>query len=124
MHNLMTDLAIQRVQHLVGMKGARQPSEVDPPSVIRRMGTFGLGTAPGRDRASFMRHVGIDLEGEKQNVPQWCHSGPSRDSSLHMPVCVFPVLLRFFSPHASCLWARMSLQVSRMCRVVRRRRLS
>ena len=75
MHNRMTDLAIQRVQHLVGMKGARAPSDVHPPSVLTRMGSFGLGTAWGRNRAAFMRHVGIDLEAETQHVPAWCREG-------------------------------------------------
>eukprot|EP00929_Paragymnodinium_shiwhaense_P104241 TRINITY_DN68448_c0_g1_i1.p1 TRINITY_DN68448_c0_g1~~TRINITY_DN68448_c0_g1_i1.p1 ORF type:complete len:706 (+),score=133.09 TRINITY_DN68448_c0_g1_i1:113-2230(+) len=73
LHNEVTALVIQRVQHLLGFPNVLQELTQAEPSLLLSAEEFGVG--PVRRAADFVGQLGIDLGGRRQERPTWCRHG-------------------------------------------------
>ncbi len=74
-HNSLTDLVVERVQHLVGFPEALEPEQVEPQSLLTRIKEYSCGTR--RSREDYIKHNRLDLVNKKQVAPEWCLRGTS-----------------------------------------------
>eukprot|EP00929_Paragymnodinium_shiwhaense_P109983 TRINITY_DN7663_c0_g1_i1.p1 TRINITY_DN7663_c0_g1~~TRINITY_DN7663_c0_g1_i1.p1 ORF type:complete len:689 (+),score=105.83 TRINITY_DN7663_c0_g1_i1:105-2171(+) len=74
-HNAITALVIQRVQHLVGFPEAATTSQLTPvsPNLLIRQDEFGEGGV--RSVLDYINMMGLDLTHKRQQVPPWCVTG-------------------------------------------------
>ena len=73
-HNELTDLIVQRVQHLAKFPEADAPEKVQPASLLTRMSEFGPG--PVRSEKDFAKNMGLDFVHRVQRAPAWCTAPP------------------------------------------------
>lgn len=73
LHNSVTGLIIQRVQHLVGFPDVMKDLTNIEPSLLIRTNEFGEG--PDRKARDFVKQLGINLGARQQTSPKWCRNG-------------------------------------------------
>lgn len=79
MHNRLSAIVLQRVQHLLGFPNAQRAEQV-PPETRVRMQEFGLGKV--RSLQQFFEVHNLDVVNRKQKPPEWCERGEAPSAAI------------------------------------------